>query len=1238
MIKQLHKLRTKKLNSSFGSLFNFAILILLIAGPGSIVASTGNDIISIEDTETCNLTVDAGQDVNICAVDSVILTASVQNESQCKTIISSYKIIDSNTEVGCFSSDPGVVFQKYDNCSGVEFTWRAGDDLILNEYNNETASITGTVIDQNGRIATVNVALSDKEYTGTTWSAACYLDGISGTETYYRSFFGSITVDGIAQSIGTRFNAHYILANGAGFDSNQYGLGAWTGGDFGNCTEWFANLVPRTIQNPNQEVEYLWSTGETTQSITVSNIGTYTVTVTDCNGCVATDKVIVSTSNLSVELGEDQSICQNDNTSLTAVVSNEAICKDISKAYKITNANTTGGCFPTPGNGVVFQKNCGSGASHIIWQAGSNLTFIEYTDGTAVISGNITNNGAIGELYVTLSNKENNGTTWNKQCYRNGLANTQSFYTEFLGSVKVNGEIYTIEKKDSPQHYIMSNGASLDASQFGFGAWSAGTFGSCTEWFGDLTDITSTYPTNDISYLWSTGETTPTINVNEAGAYTVTVTDCSGCTTSDSITINKEEAIADAGDDMYICQGQEITLTATGGSSYLWSTGETTSNITVSPNTSTTYSVTVTSEKGCEATDEVNVKIGNVYADAGEDQEICAGQTATLSVNGTGTYLWSTGETTKTIIVSPDTTTEYSVTVKNEYCGKVDQVKVIVFEEATAYAGADVSSCSGTEIQLTASGNGSFLWNTGETTASINVSPIDNTTYTIIVTTENGCEASDEVMISITDKIQIGDYVWLDTNKNGIQDTDEIGINDMKVTLFQCDGTEIGSTKTTDNISGEPGAYSFEVCPDSGLYYVIFSDVPEGYDFTTYNAGDDAIDSDTNYQGRSQCFDIGFTTNSTIDAGLVEVCGLSVNTGDETSICDGEIIELSADITDTTDECAGGCVYPIKNQDRCYGTKGDFDIFLVSTGDMENFKFKASEQKLERLQDGSLRYTATASNGQDNIIVDALFTGYTQIAPINSPKLNSCQQYDTSNWEYWTTWSGTITSENHGVFNLTVKGAAFQMGNGADVVRSGFGASGWFYAEGGDGFYTTGDINVVLDECAQEGVTYKWTTENGNIVGNSNQKTIRVNQRGSYTVEVMNCIDCEATDTIVVTKGSCGSSIQKSAITPKVSKVYPIPVKSGSTLTIEFNTNVDNSDEELQLTRLKTASSNLTKSEKVGVMLYDITGRMISNPRTFKLENGKATIFLDIDNIPSGKYILRAQGPTWSEAKNILVQ
>jgi len=1126
--------------------------------------------------EECTLTVDAGDDQSNCSLEEIILTANAENEADCSTIVSSYKIVNSNTEVGCFTADPGVIFQKGDGCKGIDYVWSAGNDLILNEYDNDTATITGSVIDQNGRVATVDIELSDKETSGTTWSASCYLDGISGPETYYRSFIGAITVDGVPQSVGTRFNAHYILANGAGFDSNQFGLGAWTGGAFGECTEWFGNLVPQTIDNTTSSISYLWSTGETTESITVTESGEYTVTATDCKGCTATDTVKVTIGDAKADAGDDITICTSEETTLSV-----------------------------------------EGEGTYLWSTGETTqTILVSPEATTEYSVTVTNDLCEATDTVTV-----NVSTPKAYVIEGGVNFCIDGEADYLNDkvVRVSGELMgannTFVVTDSDGNILGLPATFEDLIAIDFDGAGAGT---CLLW--------------NLSFEDGLQGATLGANAN----------DLVGCfDLSGSIKIIRSAAPeANAGDDVTICAGEEVMLTATGGGTYLWNTGETDASIKVSPTTETTYSVTVTSDLGCKATDEVIVMINNeVIANAGDDVTVCAGEEAMLTATGGGTYLWSTGETTASIKVLPTTETTYTVSVtSDEGCEASDEVIVMVNQEVMADAGDDLTICKGEEAMLTATGGGTYLWSTGETTASIKVTPNFDSMYSVTVTSEEGCEASDDVIVNVSDKVNIGNYVWFDENENGLQDDGAAGINDVIVTLYECNGTEVATTVTTDDASGNAGSYNFEVCPNSGYYFVSFEDTSELLEFTASNSGDDAQDSDANNNGITQCFKVEDIDIPTIDAGLIEICDIVVDAGENGEICEDEIVELTANILDDVADCPGGCVYPIKKQERCYGPTGDFEVYLVSTGSVENFKFVASEQKFERLEDGSVHYTATASNGKDVIEVDAMMTGYTQIAPINSPKANACQQYDTSDWEYWTTWSGTITSRDHGVFNLSVKGAAFQMGIGADMVRTGFGASGWFYVEGGDGFYTEGDINVTLEECVEDNVSYVWSTEDGNIVGDSNQKTIQVDQPGTYTVEAINCIDCVATDTVTLEKANC-NLLERNQIGSRMSTVYPIPVQSGGTLAIEFDLNKANSDnnDELKSIPLKAGVDNVQRKEDVNVVLYNILGQMITAPRVFKVENGKATIFLDIDHIPSGKYILRAQGSSWSDAKNILV-
>jgi hypothetical protein len=1526
----------------------------------------------------CKITVDAGKDQSNCNIEGIVLTANAANASDCSTVISTYKIIDSNTEAGCFTANPGVIFQKYDDCSGVEYTWSAGDDLELNEFDNDTAAITGTVTDQNGRVAIVDIKLTDKENTGTTWSASCYLDGISGSETYYRSFYGTITADGVPVTVGTRFNAHYILANGAGFDSNQFGLGAWTGGAFGECTEWFGNLVPQTIDNASNGVSYVWSTADgnilsdsNQETITVNKAGTYKVTAKDCKDCEAFDTVVITEiSGPTVNAGEDVEVCNDELVELTAIAEDISECtggcvypierisrcdnaSNISDVWleNITNSDrgfvTSSSEFKTFDDGtatytaiatngidnidvnIMFsgytnkapkespkENTCDSyDTSDWVYWTNTSGTIVTEQHGTLTVSragpsmqlgegADVSRNGFGASGWLTISGgdgfytagdiniKLGDCTTLDTGSVEDylwsttdgnivGDANQKTITVDKSGTYTVSvsdcescaGNDSVIVKIVTPKAYMLEGAANfcidgdvdyltdtmvsvsgdavgtnntfvvtdaegkilglpatfLAVNEIDFDAsgegtcllwnlsfedglqgaaigsnakdlegcfdlsasikiirnaapvvnagddvsickdeevvltaigggsylWSTGdttasikvtptqdttytvtvtstegceatdevkvslnpeviadagddvsickdeevaltaTGGGFYLWStGETTASIKVTPTQDTaytvtvtstegceatdevkvslnpevtvdagddvsickdeevaltatgggSYLWSTGETTATIKVNptQDTTYTVTVTSTEGCEATDEVKVSlNPEVIADAGDDVSICKDEEVTLTATGGGSYLWSTGETTASIKVNPTQDTTYTVTVTSTEGCEANDEVKVSLNpEITVDAGDDVSICKDEEVALTATGGGSYLWSTGETTASIKVTPTQDTTYTITVTSaEGCEASDEVKVSLNPEVIADAGADITVCLGDETMLTATGGGSYLWSTGETTASISVEPRFDTVYSVTVTSEEGCEESDNVFVTIIDKVIIGDFVWLDDNRNGLQDDGATGVNDVKVTLYHCDGEEVASTMTANNSAGESGAYSFEVCSNSGEYYVIFGDVPEGTEFTSSNAGtNDDKDSDANTNGRTDCFEITDIDDLTIDGGLIKLCNIKIDAGNDVEICDYETIEITANIVDNTADCPSVCVYPIKDQERCYGPEGNYEVYLVSTGHVDNFKFKASEQKFVRYADNTARYTATASNGKDVIKIDALYTGYTVDVPVGSPKNNACQQYDTSDWQYWTTWSGTITSENHGVFNLSVKAAAFQMGDGADVTRTGFGASGWFYVDGGDGFYSEGDVNVTVDPCVENGVSFKWTTENGSIVGDANQKTIKVNAPGTYIVEAVNCLDCFTTDTITVTRGLCNAS-SKRATTPVMSAVYPVPVQSGGTLTLEFDiAKTADENTELNAISLKATVDFPERQEEVTVMLYDMTGRVINIPKTFKIVNGKAVVYIDLDFIPSGKYILRAQGPNWSDAKNVLVK
>lgn len=110
-----------------------------------------------------------------------------------------------------------------------------------------------------------------------------------------------------------------------------------------------------------------------------------------------------------------------------------------------------------------------------------------------------------------------------------------------------------------------------------------------------------------LTYLWSNQETTQTIAVNAAGAYSVTVTD-GACSTTDTVqvTVTPNPSVTGTANPAIICPGETTTLTATGADSYVWENGPTTTTWDVNPTQTTSYTVTGTAN-GCSSSASVSV-------------------------------------------------------------------------------------------------------------------------------------------------------------------------------------------------------------------------------------------------------------------------------------------------------------------------------------------------------------------------------------------------------------------------------------------------------------------------------------------------------------------------------------------------------------------------------------------------------------------------------------------------------
>jgi hypothetical protein len=246
--------------------------------------------------------------------------------------------------------------------------------------------------------------------------------------------------------------------------------------------------------------------------------------------------------------------------------------------------------------------------------------------------------------------------------------------------------------------------------------------------------------------LWSNGATTQTITVTASGNYGVKVTNTDGCFKSDTIqvTINPLPTV-NLGADITQCGGTVTLNAANPGSSYLWSTGATTQNITATA--SGIYHVKVTNANGCFKSDTIQVTINPLpTVNLGSDIVQCGGS-VTLNAGNTGSsYLWSNSATAQSLTVT--TSGAYSVKVTNTFgCSKADTINVTINPLPVVNLGADANFCAGNIVLLDAGNAGAaYLWNTGAITRQLTVS--QGGQYSVRVTNTAGCAAADTIQLT----------------------------------------------------------------------------------------------------------------------------------------------------------------------------------------------------------------------------------------------------------------------------------------------------------------------------------------------------------------------------------------------------------------------------------------------------------------------------------------------------------
>ena len=275
---------------------------------------------------------------------------------------------------------------------------------------------------------------------------------------------------------------------------------------------------------------------------------------------------------------------------------------------------------------------------------------------------------------------------------------------------------------------------------------------------GDSVHLTASGGT---TYLWSPGnQTTASIYANTSGIYTVTATNSCGNDTA-TIAINVSatpNAQITANGPTTFCIGNNVTLTASGGNNYLWSTNSTNPSITV--NTSGTYTVTVSTACGSDTqTVFVNVlPLPTASISANGPTSICQGDSVQLTASGGTTYLWSNGSTSTTI--SANAAGTYTVAVSNNCGTDTATISIVMNQNPVAAIVGNSLICNGDSAVLVASGGGTYLWSTGETGNSITVSSQGN--YSVIASNNCGSDTAtlhvivDQVNAAFTENVSVG--------------------------------------------------------------------------------------------------------------------------------------------------------------------------------------------------------------------------------------------------------------------------------------------------------------------------------------------------------------------------------------------------------------------------------------------------------------------------------------------------
>ncbi len=517
---------------------------------------------------------------------------------------------------------------------------------------------------------------------------------------------------------------------------------------------------------------YTWSTGDTTETISVNQAGTYFVDARSEDGCTGSDTIIVTQANFPpLAITGPTTICPDTEASLGA----SATYGQYEWSDGSTDSTFIVSAAGTYGLTVTSSSGCQDSTNITIEEAGGLTAAIEGDLFFCESESTILTIGAFEQ--ITWSTGDTTSSITVSQAGMYSVTVTDG--TGCAGDTTVE-----VQRLSGPEAVIsgpntICPGASIQLS---------------------AVDI-------DGIYQWSTGDDSPSIEVTNPGIYGVTITDEAGCRDSTELEVT-ESGMAEpmiTGSPI-LCPGDSTVLSVTGFQEVLWSTGETTEAITVTD--PGPISVEVVQSGGCAGSDTVTISTANgpeaIITGPGT---ICTGSSVTLSADESNAidYLWSTGDTTNSITVTQGGSYALTVTDANG-CMEDTGIDLVESDILRPVISGITAICDGASTELSIEEFDQIEWSTGATTPSVTVS--EPGMISVVVMQEGGCAGADSVVVTIGQNPEVN-------LPQGITICPGQSVNLEPDTPFESYQWSDGSTSSSISVS-EAGTYGLTVTNEVG--------------------------------------------------------------------------------------------------------------------------------------------------------------------------------------------------------------------------------------------------------------------------------------------------------------------------------------------------------------------------------------------------------------------------------------